>query len=97
MIIQIAAAAAVLRSVGEVDGLIPAQDFLREARLIGEDEPWHIRHRSMVTKVLANVARFDVAINGRLTLPYERVIDKRTGKPGKGLARWLDTGSANRE
>jgi hypothetical protein len=39
MIIQIAAAAAVLRAVEEVDGFIPYQEFLRESGLVGQDVP----------------------------------------------------------
>ena len=78
----LAPAAAVLRAMQITDSTISYRDFARPIGMTTADDGWMPASRFWLGELLHLLGE----VYGKDGLPYDRVINAKTGKPGDGLA-----------
>lgn len=82
------AAVAVLRTLEVKNATMSYADFARSIGILGRTATWAPWHRQQTQSVLNIVAAVEKAAGHKgPALQYARVINQRTGQPGKGVAK----------
>src|SRR6476660_4658992 len=75
----------VLRHLDEIDGKITYKQLATLVGLLGENAKWQPWHRRQIGSLLFLLSKVEKTFGQDESLPYHRVINALTGKPGKGL------------
>ena len=83
------AAVAVLRTLQISDSTMTYADFARAIGILeGPTDKWRAWHRQQTDAVLNAVAAIELKARKKsMPLEYTRIVAKRTGIPGKGIAK----------
>jgi len=83
------AAVAVLRTLQIKDETMSYGDFARAIGILeGPNDAWEAWHRQQIDAVLNAVSAIELKAHKKpMALDYSRIVNKRTGKAGKGVKK----------
>jgi hypothetical protein len=77
----------VLRTLNELDVEMNHKEFLTATGVIRKGDEWKAYHRKWSSNILTVMAAVERLDGGKETLPYDRIINARTGKAGSGIKK----------